>query len=189
MRSYKSGSPLADHHLRLMQLNIINAFTKNAQALGFPFDWLICEAVSPFGRYGPDPAAMTTTSVSAPPSLAPTKMQLKVKHHPWLDLLPLPLMRHNLLVAGAVLGAEVEERLHDELFKDLIWSGEERPEWTGLVVWGEPWNPQSWEMSESFAKKWAWLIYGCPEILSSTNSWRSKRGEKPMAMPWLIEEL
>ena len=77
--------------------------------------------------------------------------------------------------------SDAEEALHDQLFRDIIESGGGREEWAGLAVWGEPWDPQSWEMSEPFVRKWAWLIEGCPEIMLSTNLWRSMRGDKPLA--------
>ncbi|KAK8087575.1 Aryl-alcohol dehydrogenase [Apiospora hydei] len=130
--SYMMADPHADHRLKLIQLNTINGFTRNAAALGFSFDWLICELVSPFGlisQLSPPPA---------PSSLAPTSMQLSTRHHPWLDLFPFPKMRDNLLVATAVLSAEDEQRLFD----DIMESGGGRSEWAGLVVWESPGTPK-----------------------------------------------
>lgn len=53
---------------------------------------------------------------------------------------------------------------------------------TGLIVWSDPWLQSSWEVDESFAKKWRRLLIGCPEILKSANYWRARRGEKPLQM-------
>lgn len=50
----------------------------------------------------------------------------------------------------------------------------------GLIVWSEPWRPESWEVSEAFAKKWAWLFKGCGDLLKSTNYWRELRGEESL---------
>lgn len=88
-------------------------------------------------------------------------------------------MRDNLLLATSIMTAEDEQRLYD----DVMEAGGGRNEWAGLVVWGEPWDPQNWEISSPLLHKWGWLIRGCPEIIVSTNYWRSRRGEKPIACP------
>lgn len=179
LASYLTADPCADHHLKVIQLNTINGFTRNAAALGFNFDWLICDSVSPFGRDGPCSKPDITLAPSVPISLMPTSMQLRTRHHPWLDLFPLPRMRDNLLAASATMSAEDEQ----QLFEDVMESGGGRNEWAGLVVWGEPWDPQNWEVSVPFLRNWGWVIRGCPEIIVSTNHWRSRRGEKPIASP------
>lgn len=185
LERYMTGDPCADHYLKLIQFNIINGFTKNAAVLGYQFDWLICAAVSPFGcddatrkAYG------TSVASSIPSSLMPTKLQLTMRHHPWLDLFPLPRMRDNLLVAINLLSPEEEQ----QLFEDVMESGGGKSEWTGLVVWGEPWDPQNWEVSRPFLERWAWLLKGCPEIIESTNRWRSLRGERPIPAPGFVLE-
>lgn len=48
----------------------------------------------------------------------------------------------------------------------------------GLMVWGDPWLPQSWEVSEWFVQKWSWVIEGCSEALVHSNYWRVRRGLK-----------
>ncbi|ROT42960.1 hypothetical protein SODALDRAFT_327126 [Sodiomyces alkalinus F11] len=180
LTSYLTADPCADHHLKVIQLNIINGFTRNAAALGFNFDWLICDSISPFGRDGESSKSGTTAiAPSVPTSLRPTNLQLTTKHHPWLDLFPLPKMRDNLLIAASVLTPEDEQRL----FEDVMESGGGKNEWAGLAVWGDPWEPQSWEISAPFLRNWKWLIRGCPEIIVSTNHWRSQRGEKPIGSP------
>lgn len=184
LTSYMTADPCADHHLKLIQLNIINGFTRNAAALGFNFDWLICESISPFSRDGQSPKPGRARAASVPSSLMPTSMQLRTKHHPWLDLFPLPKMRDNLLIAASIITAEDEQRL----FEDVMESGGGRNEWAGLVVWGEPWDPQSWEISVPFLQKWGWLLRGCPEIIVSTNHWRGQRGEEPIASPSYVQE-
>lgn len=183
LKTYMKGDPCTDHHLKLIQFNIINGFTKNAAMLGYKHDWLICAAVSPFGRNGPCYDDAPTT---VPDSLVPTSLQLSTTHHPWLDLFPFPKLRDNLLVALSFLSVEEEQ----QLFEDIMESSGNKSEWTGLVVWGEPWDPQSWELSVPFMERWAWLINGCPEIISSTNHWRRKRGEGPIAPPpgMVVEE-
>ncbi|KAI9170610.1 hypothetical protein HJFPF1_00079 [Paramyrothecium foliicola] len=182
LTSYARSDPCADHRLKLMQLNIINAFTKNATTLGFHFDWLLCEVVSPFG-----PCSQTRVSEMLPPtpeSLMPTSLQLGMKHHPWFDLFPLPKMRDNLLeaIATSRLTADGEQ----QLFEDVFESVEGGKEWSGLIVWGEPWNPRNWEVSVPFLKRWGWLLAGCPELLAATNHWRRRRGERSVPFPTML---
>ncbi|KAJ1329739.1 DUF3425 domain-containing protein [Microdochium nivale] len=192
LASYRTGNPSADHRLRIIQLNTINGLTCNAAALGFTFDWLICETLSPFGP--PVPASRTIgpsaalarpvhagVARGAPRSLVPTALQKSLPHHPWLDLFPLPLMRDNLIIACTQhLSAEDEDRL----FQDIMESGgTTRSEWAGLGIWGDPWDPYSWEVSVPFLRRWGRLIQGCPELIVSTNHWRRQRGEEPIADP------
>lgn len=109
-----------------------------------------------------------------PVSLRPTRVQKAIPHHPWLDFFPLPRMRDNMIQAG-------DEWDDEKLCIDImgfwnIGSAEN----SGLIVWGEPWDINNWELTEAFLKKWAWIVRGCPELMISTNKWRSKRGEKPI---------
>ncbi|EUC46541.1 hypothetical protein COCMIDRAFT_35894 [Bipolaris oryzae ATCC 44560] len=155
----------------------------------YQFDWLVCAAVSPFGCNGPIRDARSVTLLlergTVPGNLVPTVVQLSIRHHPWLDLFPLPRMRDNLLLAtNSYLSPEEEQ----EPFDDIMDSGRGKHEWTGLVVWGEPWDPQNWEVSKPFLEKWYWLMIGCPEIIDSTNRWRRLRGEKPLSTPGFIVE-
>ena len=177
---YMTADPCADHRLQVMQLNTINAFTRNAAALGYKFDWLVCAAISPFGC--DEQSSSTAAPTRMPSALVPTTMQLTTRHHPWLDLFPLPRIRDNLLIALSVLSAEEEQRL----FEDIVESDGAKNEWAGLVVWGEPWDPQNWEVSLPFLQRWAWLVNGCPEIIKSTNYWRRRRGEVPVPSPGFI---
>lgn len=84
------------------------------------------------------------------------------------------------------MSPENEEMIHDQLYRDIIETDGDQREWVGLAVWGDPWDPRSWEMSQPFARRWAWLIQGCPEIVLSSNKWREKRGEKPLAVPGFV---
>ncbi|KAK9244236.1 hypothetical protein V1506DRAFT_507731 [Lipomyces tetrasporus] len=120
--------------------------------------------------------ALEYLDISRPPSaLRPSALQRTVPHHPWLDLFPYPVMRDNILLAG-------EDFDDTELCIDLVefCNVASHGERTGLVVWGEPSDPYSWEVSEGFVKKWGWVIRGCRELFMSPNYWREKRGEKKL---------
>ncbi|KAH6661836.1 hypothetical protein B0J14DRAFT_611616 [Halenospora varia] len=159
------GSPRADLLLTLIQFNVFRALVGNTFALGFTFDWLSNDAVSPFNHTDPN-----DYDCRSPMSLRSTTLQRTVVHHPWIDLFPIPTLRDNLLRRG--------ESFDDEpLCHDLVEVCHSPSERSGLIIWGDPWNPQSWEVTEDFAQKWAWMLRGCGGLLQSTNFWREKRGE------------
>jgi hypothetical protein len=167
-RDYALGSPRADHLLTLIQFNVFRALLSNTNTLGFTLEWLHEDAISPFTTTNPE-----RLDTSCPQSLRPTSLQRTIPHHPWLDLFPIPTMRDNILRAG--------DSFDDtELCMDLVEFWSSPGERSGLVVWGDPWDPRNWEVSEEFLRKWAWIIRGCQELFQSTNSWRMKRGEKKL---------
>lgn len=105
-----------------------------------------------------------------PASLRPTKLQREIPHHPWLDFFPFGKMRDNLISAG--------DKLDDgQLCVDVMGFWDISTKSCSLLVWGEPSDPGSWEVTEEFLKKWPWVVRGLPELIESTNYWRGKRGE------------
>lgn len=161
------GSPRVDQLLTLIQFNVFRALISNTSALGFTMDWLEEDAISPWNS--------TSGSVisSCPASLRPTAIQRTIPHHPWIDLFPIPQMRDNMLLAG-------DSYDEYELCNDLVDFCDVPNEKTGLIVWGEPWDPSGWEMSESFLSRWRWVVNGCVGLLASTNYWRAQRGEREL---------
>lgn len=137
--------------------------------MGFTMDWLKAEAVSPWSS---DEGQKLDTTL-CPPSLRPTALQRMIPHHPWIDLFPFPKMRDNMLLAES----QYDE---DALCNNLIDFCDIPTDETGLVVWGEPWEPAGWEVSESLLKSWGWVIQDCHDIQSSTNVWRRRRGEREL---------
>lgn len=63
-----------------------------------------------------------------------------------------------------------------------LYDGFDDVESRGLLVWGDPWLVSSWEISPGFAKKWAFLLKGCGEMVHATNAWRESRGEEPLVV-------
>lgn len=53
----------------------------------------------------------------------------------------------------------------------------------GLIVWGEPHDIDSWEVTPGFLKKWSWAMEGCDSLIQSSNRWRMVRGEEPIHLP------
>lgn len=118
------------------------------------------------------------TPASFPESLAPTELQMRTPHEPWVDMLPDATMRDNAIVSAA----RIDWR---EMCRDIIGSmcqGNNTVEMTGLLVWNDPWRPEGWEVTEGFARKWGFMLKGCERLLSSTNRWRAQRGEEPLVV-------
>ncbi|KAI9927139.1 hypothetical protein ASPWEDRAFT_177600 [Aspergillus wentii DTO 134E9] len=166
-QSYRSRLPVADHLLTLVKVNVYRAFFENLAALGMDAGWMRADAVSPFCMLKPDSLVSTL-----PANLQPTAIQVQVPHHPWLDFFPHPRMRDHLILAN-----DFDD---DELCVDIMgfWNTN-RPD-AGLTIWGPPWIFQNWELSEGFMQKYRWAIQDCPELLRSTNYWRTLRGEKQL---------
>ncbi|OKL58618.1 hypothetical protein UA08_06170 [Talaromyces atroroseus] len=174
--SYLGGSPQVDHLISLSRLNIWHAANTNIVALGMTTEYLWADAsISIFST----PSICVLRDTTIPTNLQPTALQKATPHHPWLDIFPFPSIRDNLIRKGNDLD-------DDDLCHDLMGFWDTcRPNAT-VLVWGPPWDPSNWEVTEAFAKKWAWTLKGCPEILKSTNRWRVRRGEKPLAWRYVL---
>jgi hypothetical protein len=168
--SYAMGSPRTDMLLHLIQFNFIKALIRNMDVLGLTSDQLDDEAISAFNTTGP---YQRDSDSSLPLSLRATDIQCTIPHHPWLDLLPFPQMRDNLISAG-------ESFDETQLCLDMKGYGYSDTDHTGLIVWRDPWDPEGWEVTESFARHWGWVLRGCWDLFRSTNSWRLRRGERPL---------
>jgi hypothetical protein len=167
MKSFLEGSPKTDLLIKLSRINVLRAAYDNAVAIGMTVECMCQDsAISIFSCAGPK-----FLYNEVPPSLQATALQKQIPHHPWLDIFPFARMRDNLILAGDALDDH-------EFCHDLIGFWDTQRENATLLVWGTPWDPQNWEVTEAFARKWSWILRGCPEILISTNKWRAKRGEK-----------
>ncbi|KGO47165.1 Protein of unknown function DUF3425 [Penicillium expansum] len=169
-RYHMLGSPRTDLLLHLIQFNFTKALMENTMILGLTSDQLDDDAISPFNTTGP---WQYDYESYLPPSLQPTVIQRSIPHHPWLDLLPIPHMRDTLIRAG-----DFEEET--QLCIDMKGSGNAGPEKTGIIVWSDPWDAAGWEVTESFARSWGWVIKDCVDLAHSTNKWRAMRNERPL---------
>ncbi|KAL4922058.1 hypothetical protein BDW62DRAFT_76872 [Aspergillus aurantiobrunneus] len=170
-QSYLAGSPQIEHLIGLTRLNVHHAINENIRAIGMDIEYLCTDdSLSIFNIAAPH---RTYSIDKIPASLRPTQIQRTMPHHPWLDFFPFPRMR-DIVIAAAHLFDD------DELCHDLMAFWDTRNTGATLVVWGQSWDPRNWEVSESFAAKWGWLLRGSPELLVSTNYWRRRRGEEPL---------
>ncbi|KAL4887741.1 hypothetical protein BDV59DRAFT_22127 [Aspergillus ambiguus] len=167
-QSYVLGFPTADHLLTLAKVNVFRAFATNMTILGMNpgMEWMHDDALSPFNTMQPGP----TDTSALPMALRPTRIQQKLPHHPWLDFFPHPKMRDNLVEA-------VDQFDDEQLCLDIMGFWDSSQENCGLLVWGEPSDPDNWEVTEEFLRKYPWTLRGCHSLLQATNRWRRQRGE------------
>lgn len=166
------------------------------------------ELVSNYGTFSRHSVILPATPHCSARSLTPTSSQMTVIHSSWINYIPFPRMRENLIWWEFDFD-------HSELVKDLVGdlinlnvfittpsSSARRPEpadgeivlqevdddepvainQSGLILWGEPYKAESWEATPEFFRKWAWAVAGCQELIDSTNHWRALRGENPLRL-------
>ncbi|CUS15677.1 unnamed protein product [Tuber aestivum] len=169
-RSQAAYTLSTDTHLMSINSVTINtAVLSNLSMLGVTAEeYVRDDTLSPFlsARRSVLHSRMSLLDQRAP-HLAPTDLQLEVRHHPYIDIIPFSGFRDNLLnVLNSTPGA-VDE---DELCTDI-----ERY----LKIWGRlTWDTKSFEFEPEFLEKWRWLVDD--EVLSVTNFWRAQRGEWPL---------
>ncbi|KAM0322267.1 hypothetical protein ACHAQA_009556 [Verticillium albo-atrum] len=179
---HANGEPLPLHLVPVIRFNIWHALAENANLLGMDSGWLYYDSISPFNKAGPGlgPPAFPTTR--CPASLQLTPLQPSVEHHPWIDLLPFPMLRQNFLREVALHGEDSVDE--DDMCRDIVQGAVGADvvvtDAATLIVWGESWDPMGWEATVPFLRKWGWLFAGSTDILESTNYWRTRRGERAL---------
>ncbi|GKT93831.1 hypothetical protein Ct61P_11681 [Colletotrichum tofieldiae] len=149
-RRSPSPDPLSDSLLPLVQFNLFRGLMENMKTLGITMPMV-------------DPAVLPEADRDAADGRAPSLAGSAA----------LPRMRDNLIKAG-------EDWDDEELCLDLIGNGDAPSGQGGMILWGEPWDPNNWEVTEDFVEKWRWILEGCEEMIRSSNYWRAKRGERRM---------
>ncbi|KAG0647758.1 Short-chain aldehyde dehydrogenase [Hyphodiscus hymeniophilus] len=134
------GSPTIDHVIVLVKFNVFRAMMSNSLDLGYSAGQGIDDddALSHFS----DPSN-SVNIIPLPEALQPTELQRQISHHPWIDTIPISRMRDNLLKAGDTYDDE-------QLCSDLVGFCCKPSIRDGMILWGEPWDPNAWEMTESF---------------------------------------
>lgn len=108
-----------------------------------------------------------------PPSLRDTWLQQTTPHDMWVDMIPCPRLRDNILSYERFI--DEEDFCIDSM--GGLFEGFNDIELNGLLVWGEPWSETGWEVTPGFAKKWGFLLKGCDALIDATNKYRAARGE------------
>ncbi|CAI6300923.1 unnamed protein product [Periconia digitata] len=185
----------ADHHLlTLIQYNVMRAILENMVLCN------ILNAVPLECRNALNLPLAHHPPSTPPPTFARTALQKAIPHADWIDSFPCARMRDNLIRAcpSSVFPSSADPTHgedfqrgsaklfdEDELCADTcggLYEGYDECAAKGLLVWGEPWRVESWEVSEGFTKKWGWLLEGCEDIVRVTNVWREARGEKGIVL-------
>lgn len=192
------SSPIADayaNNLRVDQLCTLTALYSIAMHIEISQDVLCNDDLrSPFFQSSAafENALDKTNMVTAvrkrfktlKPDMRPTPEQITIDHHPYIDIIPFPGLRNNLIRRQG-------EFNEDEFFLDLVtglvcWGGagvgkRDQNASTGKVSTGTPWDPRSWEGQQWFVQKY-WHLLGGEEgdLVRQTEWWRSMRGEDPL---------
>ncbi|KAJ6000875.1 hypothetical protein N7481_001284 [Penicillium waksmanii] len=190
----------SDHLLHLIHYNVCRALITNMRTLNtLPADSTICTIASPCR----DDTTLYPLRSDIPSSLIPTAFQQTHDHSTWINVIPFPRVRENLIrYEGSFDPWEILQDLVGDLLKSTpdprqrdaptsvkvsrtpqpltFLSGTDTDEVTagrkGLIVWGEPHEMRSWEATPGFLAKWAWVAEGCDELMEISNHWRMKRG-------------
>ena len=193
----------SDHLIHLIHYNVYRALIGNKQMVSsstfqisidqtliIPSPLDLCEGLA---------IIRLTGQKALPPNLEPTNVQMNVAHSSWLNMFPYPKVRDNLITrqdgfnhidfCNDLWGEFFMSNMGDLVASNVLTSfiQKDDDELTagrrGLVVWGDPWDTQGWEVTEGFVNKWFWVIEGCVELFASTNFWRAKRDLEPLVFP------
>jgi hypothetical protein len=197
---------LSEHLLHLIHFNVLRGLSYNKKVLR-PASFRECTNTASITLrlvlpHIPDEKILT--ALRFPDNLAPTSLQLSHPHSSWIDVFPFPEMRDNLIRYEPYFS-------HAEFLTDLLGNliscmddvrdlprkrtnplpgskdYDDAPDRRGLILWGEPYQRESWEVTPGFLRKWWWVVKGCSELIESTNRWRTVRGERPLRMAVLSQ--
>ncbi|RAH50030.1 bZIP transcription factor [Aspergillus brunneoviolaceus CBS 621.78] len=191
----EAGAPAADpyaNHIRIDPVCTVTALYTLGIQIGVNESMLCAdESFSPFYR----PSASSANDLvkanmvgtvqrifkTLKPDLRPNREQIMIEHHPYIDILPFPTLRRNLLLRQADLD---EDEFMDDIISGLVcWGGagmgkRDRQVSVGRHPTGTPWDVRSWEAKVWFLKKyWALLGGEDGELVRQSEWWRGLRGE------------
>lgn len=189
------GTAAADpyaNHLRIETMCTVDALYTLGLHLGITEE-LLCadESISPFFRFSADSIDDTIKTAmignvkgifkTLKPDLRPSSQQITVKHHPYIDILPFPTLRDNLISHQDEF--DEDEFCHDTLSGLVCWGGagvgrRDQQESIGYASTGTPWDVRSWEAKGWFLKKyWDFIGGEESELARQSEWWRSIRGD------------
>lgn len=190
LRAIAAVSLPADPYLnaiRIERICLVEAMKTNCLQIGIT-DTAFCadDSISPFFRltdsnHGNDSLVRTVQGIfrTVRPDLRPTEKQITSIHHPFVDILPFPVLRDNLITCIDDASIDEDEFFYDALNGLICWGGAgiSRRDKNGIGS-GTPWDVRSWEAKEWFIQKW-WFILGGEEgeLVRQSRWWRSLRGE------------
>ncbi|WYZ36163.1 hypothetical protein EsH8_XI_000046 [Colletotrichum jinshuiense] len=199
----------ADHALiHLIIHNVTRGFMHNKNLLRLMAGFIAVAHDPPLHpdlAAGCEVAIVRPTHQRMPHCLLPTQLQMNSPHPTWMDMLPFPEIRDNLIRRQHSFN---HKNFLKALVGDLVYlmsppgqcqvgpvsvpslpghrqqngslAGNERG---GFILWGEPHLKENWEATPLFLTKWSWVVEGCREIVDISNRWRITRGEDPLWIP------
>ncbi|KAH7230212.1 uncharacterized protein BKA55DRAFT_583607 [Fusarium redolens] len=199
----------ADHVLiHLIIHNVTRGFMYNKNVLRLMANFVTVSQYLPLHpelAAGCEMAIVRPTHQIIPHCLLPTQLQMSTPHPTWMDMIPFPEIRDNLirrqhnfnhknflkaLVGDLVYimsppgqgkaGLDSIPSLTRHWQQDRSLSRRDRE---GFILWGEPYLKESWEATPLFLAKWPWVVEGCHELIDISNKWRVARGEDILCMP------
>lgn len=196
-----TGANLYANNLRIDTVCIITAFYTLGMYVGIteemicadkslsPFFWSTVESADEMVKAH---AVYTSQNIfkTLKPDLRPSSEQITIRHHPYIDILPFPTLRNNLI-------SHQEEIDEDEFFYDMLnglvcWGGagvgkKDREASAGYASTGTPWDVRSWEARVWFLKKY-WNLLGGEdgELVRQSEWWRNIRGDDTLDMEMQI---
>lgn len=158
-----------DELAQLINRNFLSAAITNAQHLGIDLAAL---------QNGTAIRTPRPSDRQVPATLSPVELQHQVSHDPIIDTIPHARLRFNIL--RGIAAGSVDAAAFSKCIRASGALEEVNGSWLrgGVVVWSFPEQAASWELSEPFVRRWAFLLQGCEDLIGATNSWRARRGER-----------
>jgi Domain of unknown function (DUF3425) len=193
-----ASSPVKSSRICLPRLQLVQALNNNAERMGIPNTiltnyWSISTIqqgwqnksnqdyqIQPTPNESRSKTCLTVEdyqSISTwrfdriPENMLPNQAQLSIEHHPYIDcVFPWSSMRSKILLLMETVFTE------EQLCQETLTAHERYGE-PAFTVWGDdPMDENSWEISQSFASNWWFLLDR--KIINRTNWWRRQQ-EKP----------
>lgn len=203
----------ADNLLHLIHYNTFCGLCNNKYILGTAtISWEPETKPEQFDKAFPGFSVVLPFAPGLPSNLNPSESQMKIVHSTWIDLIPFTAMRENLIqwetsfdhkdfaqdLVGGVADPDLFSQPRYTRFEmpmkgNYLLSGDEDDDEVtanrnGWILWGEPYDVNSWEVTPGFLRKWAWAMQGCEELIVSSNRWRRIRGEEPLRFSMCVED-
>jgi hypothetical protein len=114
----------------IQPIAVYDALFQNAAILGLPFD------SHTIGK--------SEQIAGIPESLQPTRLQLEITHNRWIDRLPFPKVRDNLINLHGMID---EEEFINDLYSP------------NSFLLTHPYDTNTWKVGKDFWKKWGYIFY------------------------------
>ncbi|KAH8742252.1 hypothetical protein F5883DRAFT_597340 [Diaporthe sp. PMI_573] len=196
--SLPAAHPLVD----LITHNVCRGLMYNKSVLGVVTNYISAlhdPPIPPDSAIGCGTVVLRPSHRTMPVDLLPTQLQMNKPHPTWIDTLPFPGIRDNLIRRQYQFNHRhfLEDLVGDLLYLSPLPGQSQRGRMSrpgsqqhrqqgdnqsaqygkGLVLWGEPHLKENWEVTVYFLIKWSWAVEGCAELVDISNKWRTKRGE------------